>query len=401
MKLFALALLMMLLVAPIGQVVYAQDTGTGDGTDGTGDDGTGDDGTGDDGTGDEAGEEPEDDSQIDPIIYEQIKLQAENRYMELYLQIFGSPETTSDDDGDDGTGDDGTGDDGTGDDGTGDGTEGDELPVYEGPVIPEDVDPALRNQFIHAWSAMQQADEMEESNPRAAANQYLRAMKQLRNAYKKYQKDNPDVVEELAPETEGEGAPEGDVPEVPTDEELSDVQEQLVERFQERFQERVTEMFENYNEVEGDLLPGDAVKAFSALTKAEEKLLRIQEKIDAGEFDDALEDLDDTTDEMDDDFDSMEDAGSKQMFNTMNKLEAKITRMVEQAERKAAKGEDTSEEDDLIAQLRGNKDHTKNEFKDTGKPDKDTGKPDKDTGKPDKDTGKPDKPDKPDKPEKD
>ena len=257
-KLFALALLMMLLVAPIGQVVYAQepdpDSGTGDppGDDPPGDDPPGDDGTDGEGT----GEEPEDDSQIDPIIYEQIKLQAENRYMELYLQFFGSPETTSDDGSDDGTGD----------DPPEDGTEGDELPVYEAPVIPEDVDPALRNQFIHAWSAMQQADEMEESDPHAAANQYLRAMKQLRNAYKKYQTDNPDVVEELAPETEGEGAPEEDVPEVPTDEELSGAQEQLVERFQERFQERVTAMFENYNEVEGDLLPGDAVKAFSALT---------------------------------------------------------------------------------------------------------------------------------------
>jgi len=48
----------------------------------------------------------------------------------------------------------------------------------------------------------------------------------------------------------------------------------------------------------------------------------------------------------------------------MNKLEAKIARMVEQAARKAAKGQDTSDEDDLIAQLRGNKDHTKNDFKD-------------------------------------
>ena len=78
----------------------------------------------------------------------------------------------------------------------------------------------------------------------------------------------------------------------------------------------------------------------------------------------ALEDLDDTTDEMGDDFGSMEDADSKQMFKNMNQLEAKIARMAEQAARKAAKGQDTSDEDDLIAELRGNKDHIKNDFKD-------------------------------------
>ena len=165
-KLIALALLLMLLVVPVSQVVYAQDTG-GDGTDvGTGD-----------GTVD--GEDPEDDGQIDPVIYEQIKLQAENRYMELYLLISGHPVTVSDDGGDDGT-----------EDETGD----EEVPDYDGPVIPDDVDPALRNHFIHAWSAMQQAQEMGESDPRAAANQYLRAMKQLRNAYIKLQEDNPGAV---------------------------------------------------------------------------------------------------------------------------------------------------------------------------------------------------------------
>jgi len=298
-KLIALALLMMLLVGPIGKIVHAQGPG--------------------------------DDGQIDPVIYEQIKLQTENRYMELYRLFFGQPDTDSDDWGDD------------------------------GPVFPDDVDPALRDQFTHAWSEMHQGEERGESDPRAAANQYLRAMKQLRNAFRKYQEDNPGVVDQ-DPETEG--IPESEVPVESTAEELSEVQEQLVKRFQERFQEWVAQMFETYNDVEGDLLPGDAVKAFSALTKTDQKLLRIQEKIHAGAFDEALEDLDDTTDDMGDDFDSMEDIGSKQMFRTMNKLEARIARRVEQAARKAAKGQDTSDEDDLIAQLRGNKDHTKNDFKD-------------------------------------
>ena len=299
---------MVLLVGPIGQIVYAQDP--------------------DDGIGGST----EDDGQIDPVIYEQIKLQAETRHMEFYWLFFGQPDTDSDDWGD------------------------------NGPVFPDDVDPELRNQFIHAWSAMQQAEEMGESDPRAAANQYLRAMTHLRNAYKTYQEDNLEVEDELDPETKG--IPENEVPVEATAEELSDVQEQLVQRFQERFQERVTEMFETYYDVEGDLSLSDAEKAFGALTKAEQKLLRIQEKIHAGAFDEALDDLDATSDEMGDDLESIEDVSSRQMFKTMNQFEAKIARMVELAARKAAKGQDTLDEDDLIALLRGNKDHAKNDFKD-------------------------------------
>ena len=100
-------------------------------------------------------------------------------------------------------------------------------------------------------------------------------------------------------------------------------------------------MLDNYNEVQGSLSPEDAVKALSALTKAEEKLLRIQTRIDAGEIDGALDDLDDATDVLAEDLGSFDDDTTAQMFRTMNKLEAKIGKMVEKAERKAAKGGDT------------------------------------------------------------
>ncbi len=315
-KLLALTLLILLLIAPFGQVACVQ-------------------GTGEEGDGATGGDDTDefDDDYIDPVVYEKIKLQAEQGYDELYMLMFGPLTLATADSGDD-----------------------------DGPVFPDDVDPAVRNQFIQAWSAMKQAEEKEETDPRAAANQYLRAMKQLRNAFRKYQKDNSGTAGELVFETEG--VPEDDIPVESTDEELSDVQEQLVQRFQERFQERVTIMFENYNEVEGQLSPDDAVKAFNALTKAEEKLLRIQEKIDAGKFDEALDDLDDASEEMNYDFNSLEDVYSKQMFKTMNQLEAKIARMVEQAERKAANGQDISEENSLIAQLRGNKDKNMNDFND-------------------------------------
>lgn len=265
-----------------------------------------------------------------------------------------------------------------------------EIPAgYAGPMIPDGTDPALMNQFVHAWSAMESAES--KTNPRAAANQYLRAMKQLRNAYRKFQKDNPVAAVGEVNET---GVPLGDIPVEPTDAELSETKQELVGRFQERFQERVTQMIENYNDVEASLSAGDAVKAMNALSKAEEKLLRIQTKIETGAFDEVVDDLDNATKTLDSDFGDMDDEASKQMFRTMNKLEAKIGKIAERSERKAAKGEDTSGLDAELAKFRGNKDQTKNDFKEDkerGNSGKDNGGTDTGTGKPEKDTGKPDK----------
>ncbi|MFH2111682.1 MAG: hypothetical protein ABIJ47_10545, partial [Candidatus Bathyarchaeota archaeon] len=316
-KALALTLLMMLLLAPLTHMVYAEETGEDPGS-----------------------------GNIDPLILAQIKQDTEARYQELYNLIFGQSSPPE------------------GEGTEGEGTEGEEDPDlvgYDGPEIPEGTDPALRNQFMHAWMAMQQAQSMEGESPQAAAQQYLRAMKQLRNAWRKYQKDNPEVVEELTEESEGEPVEEG--AEVPTEEEITEIQQQLINRFQERFQEQLTNMFSNYNEVQGDLSPGDAVKAQSALYHAEQKLLRIQERIQAGQYDEALDELDETTEGLDDEFNELEDPASAQMFRTMNQYEARIAKMVEKMERKTARGEDTSEEEDLVNQFRGNVNSAKNEHK--------------------------------------
>jgi len=62
LKVISLTILLILLLAPLGQLVYAQDTGD----DGTGDDGTGDNGTGDNGdTGDDGTDDGTDDSTDD------------------------------------------------------------------------------------------------------------------------------------------------------------------------------------------------------------------------------------------------------------------------------------------------------------------------------------------------
>lgn len=339
-KLLALALLLMLLSAPLAQVVYAEDPAGGD-PDGDGTDGTDGDGTGDGTDGDEGGG-----GNIDPLVYQQIKEDTEARWWNLYYLYTGQQGGEDDGDGD-------------GDDGDGEGT-GD----YDGPPIPEDLDPELRNQLMNAWMEMTQAAEMEGENLQTAAQQHLRVMRTLRNTWRKYQKDNPDIVDDTTePGEPGDGGDDEPPPEEPTEEELTETQELLVDRFQKRFNESVKEMFLFYNEVVDDLDPDDAMKAYNALYHAERKLLRIQERIAAGDIEGAIDGLDDAGEGLGDDFDEMDDPQSAQLFRTAAKLQAKIEKMVEKKEWKATHGQDTSGEDDLINQLKGNMDKAKNEHK--------------------------------------
>ena len=55
--------------------------------------------------------------------------------------------------------------------------------------------PDIMNGLMHAHQAMNQAMNFEENNSRAAAQQYLRAMKHFRNVLRKYINDKPDAFE--------------------------------------------------------------------------------------------------------------------------------------------------------------------------------------------------------------
>ena len=245
--------------------------------------------------------------------------------------------------------------------------------------------PDIMNGLMHAQQAMEQAMNFEGNNTRAAAQQYLRAMQHYRNTLRKYLNENPGALDEFEEEPDVNGTATDDVNGTVTETELSEAQTQLIEAFEERFRNQITAMIQNVNDLSDDMDPQDAFKAQQALTKAEEKLLRIQERIESGQWEDALDDLENATDTLDDDFNKT-DPGTAQMLKTMNQLEAKIQKMEQKAEKKAAKGQSTAEEDALLAELRGNKDHTKNDYKENkgkgnsgnnGKPDKDKGKPDK------------------------
>ena len=212
--------------------------------------------------------------------------------------------------------------------------------------------------FRHAQDAIEEGDS--KNNTRAAAQMYLRAMKHFRNALRNYLHDNPDALQGFEPGNVTE--PEPDL-NATTSEEIEEARVKLIQRFQERFRERLNLMYDNLNNMTGSLSDGDAVKARNTIQKAEDKLLRIQERISQGEYDEAVDDLENATDPMDEGFKGMKDAFAGQTLRTMNKLEAKVQKLVEEHERKRARGEDTGELDGLIDELRGNINRSRNEVK--------------------------------------
>jgi tetratricopeptide (TPR) repeat protein len=184
---------------------------------------------------------------------------------------------------------------------------------------------------------------LEQANANAAAQQVKQAMKHYRNALRKAYKDNPEALEESGNETDPDLPPTGE----PVNQtEISEAKMTLIQQFQENFQERVMSMEEAVNSMMNELSDKDAQKAADALERTERKLLRIQERLNRGEIDEAIGDLENATDGLDDDLGSFEDQLAGQMLRTMNKMEARAQRMVYIMNKKAAKGLDTSEDED-------------------------------------------------------
>ena len=251
---------------------------------------------------------------IDPAVLHQIKTQAMERQEEM-LNIFG-----------------------------------------EGPYSPD-----MENSLQHALQAMEQAQNFAETNPQAAAQQYLRAMKHYRNALRNHLRENPEIVDEFEDPEVTETA-DDDV-EIVTEKEIEDAKTQLLKRFEERFREQIRSMIDNVEELENDMLPQDAEKARNTLQHTLEKLLRIQQRIESGEVDGAVDDLEETSETLDDELEGMDDQATAHMLKEMNKLEARIAKIQEISQRKSAAGLDTSEEDAELGTLRGNKNGLKNSFK--------------------------------------
>jgi hypothetical protein len=155
-------------------------------------------------------------------------------------------------------------------------------------------------------------------------------MKQQRNAFRKYQKNIPEIVNELMPEEE----PPVEEP-IPTVEDLEETKQLLLGRFTGALKDAVADMLLFYESVEDDLDPDDAVKVYNALIHAERKLLKIQQRIKAGVIDDTINDLEQVDEDLVGEYDEMDD-DSAQLFKTATKLQMKIERMIEKRDRKAA-----------------------------------------------------------------
>ncbi len=216
----------------------------------------------------------------------------------------------------------------------------------------------IENCLNNAEQAMEQAMNFEETNPRAAAEQYNRALRQYRNAYRKYFEEHPELIVEPV-----ETSSASDVIEVPSQEEIESAKEVLLNRFQERYQNRIQVMIENVEDLEDDLSPQDAEKARQALMQTLEKSYRIQERIQNREYDVAVDELDESNDSLDADLDELEDEAAGLMLKSMNRLEARIQKMIGVRAWKAASGVDTTIEDEILEELNGNKKQMKNVYK--------------------------------------
>ena len=218
------------------------------------------------------------------------------------------------------------------------------------------------NRWMHAQQFMEQARNIEDEDPNNATQLYLRAMRQFKNALRKYSKEYPELLDTKPDEN---STASQDIP-VTIEEEITAARNQLIDLFQVRFQKQLTAMVQHVEGMQGDMSPQDAYMAQQYLINAEDKLFRIQQRIQAGEYMGALEDLDEATESLDEEIDELEDSSSAQMLRNMNMLEAKIQKMMQIATNKAVRGEDVSEEEGLLDELRGNLEQTKNEFRQKG-----------------------------------
>jgi len=227
-----------------------------------------------------------------------------------------------------------------------------------GPFSPE-----MENCLQNAQQAMEQAQYFEENNPRVAAQHYMKVMKQYRNALRKFVEENSEMLDYFEDPIDTVSA--GDILELPSQEEIDAAKTQLLNRYQERYREQIQVMIENVEELEDDLSPQDVDKARQALMYTLEKTLRIQERIHAGEYDEAVDELDEAIESLDEEFDGLEDPDAALMFKSMNRIEARIQKMRQVRALKAAVGSDTSVEDDVLEELVGRKNEMKHGYQES------------------------------------
>ncbi|MHA2309075.1 MAG: hypothetical protein ACXABJ_07350 [Candidatus Heimdallarchaeaceae archaeon] len=224
----------------------------------------------------------------------------------------------------------------------------------------------IQAQLQHALEAIEAGDK--ETDLQASGKHYLRAMNHMRNAMRKNLQNNPDFAEILVNELEDQNTNEEESIEdadLPGDlkQQIEEAKAALLLRFQERFRGAIEDLINDVETSVEDLSPGDANKLRNALMRALQKMLRFQERYEEADYDGAIDELEDTSIELDEEIDTLEDEDAMLMFKQMRKLRAKIGKLEEIRERKVNEGQDTSGEDSLIDQLIDDVNDSKNKFK--------------------------------------
>ena len=241
--------------------------------------------------------------------------------------------------------------------------------------------PEILEKLEEALYTMDEAEETEDA--RMSTEHYIYALKLFRVTWQKYLSYNPGATGESLEEVSDKPSPEESEPPEGLDEDIKETKEKRLIAIHEEIVEWITAMGEHVDELKGYLSEGDADLVEHALLKEAEKLEKIMDKVDKGEYDDAIDDLVANEFEIEDDVDEMEDKEAAEVLKKVEKLTTQKTK--EKKDKNTGEGEGADEDDAVEAERELEK--IKKEFKEnaekSNKPDKD--KKEKDKIKKDKD----------------
>jgi len=234
--------------------------------------------------------------------------------------------------------------------------------------------PDIMDKLQEALYAMDEAEKMEDT--KEATERYLYALKLFRITWQKYLNYSPEASEENFEEIDENDKPSPEETEPPgnLEGEIKVAKEKRLVKIQEKYQEKIATISQYINELKDYLSEDDSKIVEKAIENEEKKLENIMEKIRKGDYDDAIDELIVTEFEIEDDVDEMGDKEAAKVLKTIERLRYQIQKTLEQKQKKAEMGEDTSEEDDTIEKLNKELDKLKQEFKDEAENSK---KPDK------------------------
>jgi hypothetical protein len=233
--------------------------------------------------------------------------------------------------------------------------------------------PEILEKLEEALYTMDEAEETEDA--RMSTEHYIYALKLFRVTWQKYLIYNPEATAESLEEIIDNPSHEESEPPEGLDEEIMETKEKRLIAIHEKIHEKIAAMGEHVDELKCYLSEGDADLVEHALEKEAEKLEKIMDKVDKGEYDDAIDDLMANEFEIEDDVDEMEDKEAAEVLKKVEKLTAQKTK--EKKDKKTIEGEDADDAAEAEKELEKLKKEFKENAGKSNKPDKDKKEKDK------------------------